>query len=383
MKIVFISNYLNHHQIELCNELYRNTEGQFTFIATREMGIERKKLGYPTFCPPIYWKCTYADKKQRRDCIRLIADADFVIIGSAPEWLLTQRKLSGKPIFRYEERPNKSLQKHGSFLKQYIKYHLKNLSAGCIYMLCASAYTMEDYSRYGLFDGRAYVWGYFPKFKEEADISALIAKKNCSSVLWVGRLISWKHPEVAVYTAAALRNLGVDFQMNIIGNGPMENELRCLAENSGVSDCVHFLGAMDADKVRDYMRQSEILLFISDDNEGWGCVLNEAMNSGCAVIACKAAGSVPYLIADGENGFVYDAGDSAAVLRYTVRLLNDHTLRETMGKAAYNTIAKHWNAKVAAERFCLLAERLHSRETNTELFRNGICSSACKTRTDG
>ena len=43
--------------------------------------------------------------------------------------------------------------------------------------------------------------------------------------------------------------------------------------------------------------------------EGWGAVLNEAMNSGCACIASHAIGSAGFLIEHGENGFVYRDGD--------------------------------------------------------------------------
>ena len=49
------------------------------------------------------------------------------------------------------------------------------------------------------------------------------------------------------------------------------------------------------------MEKSEIFLFTSDKGEGWGAVLNESMNSACAVVASHAIGSVPFLLKDGEN----------------------------------------------------------------------------------
>ncbi len=48
------------------------------------------------------------------------------------------------------------------------------------------------------------------------------------------------------------------------------------------------LGAMSPDKVRAYMERADVFLFTSDFNEGWGAVLNESMNSGCAVVASHA-----------------------------------------------------------------------------------------------
>jgi glycosyltransferase involved in cell wall biosynthesis len=45
-----------------------------------------------------------------------------------------------------------------------------------------------------------------------------------------------------------------------------------------------------------------VFIFTSDRNEGWGAVLNEAMGSGCAVVAADLIGSVPYLIEHKKMG---------------------------------------------------------------------------------
>jgi hypothetical protein len=46
MKITFISNYINHHQIPLANELYERLRENYYFIQTEPMEEERIKLGY-------------------------------------------------------------------------------------------------------------------------------------------------------------------------------------------------------------------------------------------------------------------------------------------------------------------------------------------------
>ncbi len=45
MKIIFLSNYLTHHQTELCNCLYRKSNHEFCFVQTEKMSDERKELG--------------------------------------------------------------------------------------------------------------------------------------------------------------------------------------------------------------------------------------------------------------------------------------------------------------------------------------------------
>ena len=59
-------------------------------------------------------------------------------------------------------------------------------------------------------------------------------------------------------------------------------------------------------EVRTLMEESEIFIFTSDFNEGWGAVLNEAMSSACGCVASYKAGSTPFLL-DGTNGQVYNS----------------------------------------------------------------------------
>ena len=100
------------------------------------------------------------------------------------------------------------------------------------------------------------------------------------------------------------------------------------------------------------------------------------MNSGCAVVASHAIGSVPFLMKDGENGLVYRSGD-VAMLTDKVRDLLDHPeKRRTLGSAAYETMVATWTAEVAAERLMNLAEHILAGEKNPDLYENGPCSKA-------
>ena len=81
------------------------------------------------------------------------------------------------------------------------------------------------------------------------------------------------------------------------------------------------LGAMPPEEVRRHMEKADIYLFTSDFNEGWGAVLNESMNSGCAVVASHAIGSVPFLIKNGENGLIYENGNQLDLEKQVLRLL--------------------------------------------------------------
>lgn len=216
----------------------------------------------------------------------------------------------GKLTFKYSERIYKEGFKRWQQPLRVIKNYARGWSKKNHYLLCASAYTYADFSKTFNFHNRAYKWGYFPAVKKYENFESIMANKQPASILWVARLIEWKHPDASIRVAERLRNDGYRFKLNLIGSGVMAQEIGQSIRDKGLTDCVEMLGAMKPEQVREHMEKAEIFLFTSDFNEGWGAVLNESMNSGCAVVASHAIGSVPFLIRDGVNGLIYKTGIS-------------------------------------------------------------------------
>lgn len=369
MKIVFLSNYFSHHQRPLSDVLKK--QSNYHFIATADMTQERRDLGWGYDNEPEY-VCYYPLDPERAEAI--IAEADVVIAGSAPEFLVRGCILRGQLVFRYSERPLKNGSEPVKYLPRLLRWHWRNPIGKKIYLLCASGFAAADYSCFGLFRGKSYRWGYFPETKKYEDFSQLLANKNKASILWVGRFLDWKHPDDAIAVAAALRDEGYSFTMNLIGTGPMEQTLREMIQGKGLEDYIHILGSMTPEMVRRNMEESEIFLATSDRHEGWGAVINEAMNSGCCVVASDAIGAVPYLINNGHNGFVYSSGDMNALVSKVKELLADDMLTCRIGERAYDTIHKLWNAETAAQRLLELARSILRGDKYPDLYAEGPCS---------
>ena len=369
MKVVFISNYFNHHQKFLSCALACRCD--YTFVSTAEITSERLSLGWGEETEPEY---VLHYNKDRDKAQKALYEADVIIAGSAPEKLVQKCINRTQLVFRYSERPLKNGPEPLKYLPRLVKWHLHNPVGKRVYMLCASAYTAPDYAKFGLFKGKCFKWGYFPEVKEYDSIEKLIEGKKKASILWAGRFLDWKHPDDAVRIASRLKADGYDFEMNIIGTGEMNDALSDMIINEGLEGRVHILGAMKPEEVRRYMEQSQIYLFTSDRKEGWGAVLNESMNSGCAVVACKAIGSAPYLVEDGENGLLYPSGDVDGLYNKVKFLLDNPDEAKRIGKNAYETVSKTWNAEVAAERFIVLAESILSGRKPLDLYECGPCS---------
>lgn len=380
MKIVFLSNYYNHHQAPLCEALSAQAGVTFRFVACGEMTEERRKMWGEWRCLPDFvlvpktqtdWDAVSQD----------ILDADAVIVGSAPQALLRERLKAGKLIFRYQERPLKNGSESLRLLPRLLRWHTWNPPGKPVYLLCASAYAAGDYAKMGLFRGKAYKWGYFPETRLY-DIRALLAQKEAGSIFWAGRFLDWKHPDDALRVAAQLRNNGYNFTLRIAGAGVLEPQLRAMISELHLEGCVQLLGSLRPEQVRCEMERSRIFLLTSDHREGWGAVLNEAMNSGCAVVASDAVGATPFLVKDGVNGSVYHSGDTQELYEKVRRLLDDTAAQERFGKNAYETITDTWNAQVAAGRLCELIRVILAGDPSPKFYLEGPCSCARRTEND-
>lgn len=361
MKIVFLSNYFNHHQKPFSDEMYDLIGDDYYFIESEVMENDRIALGWQMHNKPSYVLQTYVDSMK---CQKIVNEADVLITGSAPENLLTYRKKNGLLIIRYSERPLKVIPSLFKLLKKFVSLHKNNPWGKPIYMLCASAYTASDYKKFGIFNRKTYKWGYFPVKREYQNLDELIAQKERNSILWVARFIDWKHPELMIRLAENLLNSKIDFHITMIGCGVLEEKIKKDVANRKLNQFFTFLGAMSPNEVRYYMEKSEIFLSTSDRNEGWGAVINESMNSCCAVVANKEIGAAPFLINDCINGFTYHSFDK--MVCDVKKLLNDKELRISISKSAYATISNLWNAKKAASN-CL--------ELCKSLLKNGKCDS--------
>lgn len=371
MKIIFISNYLNHHQKPLSNEIYARLGEGYKFIETKPMTESRKKLGWNRISLPSYVVPYEVFKESREEIIKEINVADVVIFGSAPHELIKDRIRIGKTVIKYAERPLKKGIEPLKYFPRLVKWHLQNPQSKPIYVLCASAYTAPDFAKFGMYKNKCFKWGYFPECKQYDDIDTLVADKKKSSLLWCGRLIDWKHPELAVEIAKRLKNEGYSYTLDIIGTGEMDTEIQMMIRENGLSENVFMRGAMPPEKVRDFMEQSEIYLFTSDRQEGWGVVLNESMNSACAVVANKDIGSAPFLINDGENGMLYSENDVNELYEKVKSLLDSPSKRAAMGTSAYYTICDEWNPEIASKR---LIELINGGFKPT--YADGPCSKA-------
>ena len=363
MQVVFVSNYFNHHQLSFCDALYELLEGSFCFLQTQPMEEERVKMGWQAEERPyVRYVQAGGTATSGLEWQNLLLTADVVIFGGCDdESYIRERLAAGKPIFRYNER----LYKEGQWkaisprgLLQKYKDHTRYRKAP-VYFLCAGAYVPCDLGIIHAYPEKMLRFGYFPETREYAPGEPFSRRKK-GSILWAARMIDWKHPELVVKTAAYLKDHleEIPFHITMIGGGELEEGMHRLAEELGVTDKITFAGFRSPEGVRAAMEESEIYLVTSDRKEGWGAVVNEAMNSGCAVVADHMIGAAPWMIRQKENGILYHDGCEQQLQEYVAELLQDPAECRRLGEAAQQTVRTEWNARTAAERLVRLSREM-------------------------
>ena len=375
IKFVYLSNFFNHHQKFLSDNLYKALGANYWFVETAEVPEAKKKLGYHVYQEP--YLIRYNDNT-KDEIDQLIIDADVVQFGEAPVRLIKKRVRAGKLVFRDDERRYKSLIK---YLKWPI-YTYNSLFLNKGYLLGASAFAARDYVLSGMRLNHCYKWGYFTEFRHYEDIDSLFENKRIYreqekvdvTLLWAARIIDWKHPETVISVAKALKRKGVSFLINVIGTGNLEEQIRNYISEENLNDSVRMLGPMSPEEVRSYMEKSDVFLATSDQNEGWGAAMNESMNSGCTVIAGHMIGAVPFLVKDGINGIIFRNKDWNDLAQKVCNIVYDKNRMEQLGREAYMTIHDFWNPEVAACNLLVLSESLIKGEALT--IAEGPCSRA-------
>lgn len=355
MRVTLVSNYINHHQIPFCEALMRQADTEVTFIQTMPMEEERTAMGWGVDVKTLpYVKLFY---EQESECRKLIAESEVVIFGWTDRFDIEKERLeSGKLTFRlseriYREGQWKMISPRG-LIRKY-KEHFRYRKAP-VYLLCAGAYVASDFHLIRSYPDKMLRFGYFPPFLEyhEAAVTKMKAAPDGTvRMLFASRMLSLKRPDYAIRVLKSCLDAGFKTHLDMVGDGPLLEEMKALASELQVTDAVTFHGMLPPKEVRNLMERAHIFLFPSNGLEGWGAVVNEAMNAACLVVASNEAGAVPYLLREGRNGLIFHDGsftDFAEQVKYGMVHEDE---RDAIGRAAYRTIAKHWNAEKAAENF--------------------------------
>ena len=174
MTIVFFSNFINHHQKLVADELDRLTGYQYTFVEVMPIPEWITNSGYPDYSQLPYVLRAWENEENKRKAFALASEADVALFAGIEvlDFQVFRLKKTNKLTFEVSER----WLKRGwvnlfspNLLKSQWYYHTIFFNKK-IYKLCSSAYAARDQYKLFSFKNRCFKWGYFTKI-EELDLS--------------------------------------------------------------------------------------------------------------------------------------------------------------------------------------------------------------------
>ena len=141
------------------------------------------------------------------------------------------------------------------------------------------------------------------RFHAEPDRAMLrqrLGVRGAPLLLSVGNLVALKGHDLAIEAMALLRSEGLDAQLYIVGNGPLQASLAALAERLGLAEHTHFMGAKPQQELPAWYAAADMLMLASA-REGWPNVVLESMACGTPVVA-TAVGGVPEIVSPPLTG---------------------------------------------------------------------------------
>ncbi len=160
----------------------------------------------------------------------------------------------------------------------------------------------------------------------------------------VGRLIEKKGFSDLIEAARLLRQRGIGFRAEIIGEGPQEQTLRAQIGRAGLGNLIELTGALTQDEVRARLGRSTIFVLpcVTEKEGGMDnlpTVIMEAMAAGLPVVSTTIAG-VPEMVQDRLTGILLPEHDANQLAEILEALLAEETRLRSLGRAGRERAAE-------------------------------------------
>jgi colanic acid/amylovoran biosynthesis glycosyltransferase len=173
-------------------------------------------------------------------------------------------------------------------------------------------------------------------------------------LLAVGRMHPIKGYTLLLHACAQLSGRGIDWTLDMVGEGPLRAPLEALAEQLQISDRVSWSGPVGQDRILEHFERADVMV-VSSFMEGVPVVLMEAMAMELAVVA-TAVGGIPELVEQDVSGILVPPASPEALLEAIVRIARDRAALPVMCAAARRKVCDQFDIRhVGREMAALLA----------------------------
>lgn len=323
MRIAFLTVCLSPHQLPLADAIAaRVGEENFRYISNERVDGERMRLGWGD--KPRKWCMSRFDMREEADAWCREADVLYSYLREMD--LFEERARRGLKTVYVSERwfkpialpvldrmgvlvPGRMRMLHPGFRRMAARmrrlvdsdipfwyFPMGVHAAADMSQLCGWERPTFSDSEPGAVFHKMRLWGYFVERAQQPCGVRSDSGQAPLRVLWVGRLLRLKRADTIIRAVRAIATERTDgIVLDVYGAGPDEERLRKCAAGCG---SVQFHPSVSIAEVRTLMRAHDVYVFSSNGLEGWGAVVNEALEEGMRVLGTYEAGGSATMLSD-------------------------------------------------------------------------------------
>ena len=183
------------------------------------------------------------------------------------------------------------------------------------------------------------------------------ARRETTRLLYVGRLVASKSPEILIEALAILQRLAVEpFELELVGEGDRRSFLEKLVLDHNLTRQVIFAGWVEHADLLDHYQQADIFV-TATTWEGMPNTVLEAMAAGLPIVGTCAPG-LDQLVFEGRNGYLVPLGDAEALADRLRRLINNAYERRRMGRESRKTAERQFSWEYITAQYMDIYERV-------------------------
>lgn len=172
-------------------------------------------------------------------------------------------------------------------------------------------------------------------------------KDESLNLLTVSRFVEKKGIRYGVEAVSNLLKLGYRINYQVVGHGPLFNEITDLIVEENCQESIQLLGWKTQEEINALLSQCDVLLApsvtaMNGDMEGIPVVIMEAMSRGIPVVSTIHSG-IPEIVVNGVTGFLVEERDVIGLTNKLQILCDSFALREKFGKASRKKIEAEYN----------------------------------------
>ena len=175
--------------------------------------------------------------------------------------------------------------------------------------LAVSVFAVEYFKSLGAKSAKIYRFGYFRTVK---NLIQNPSNKKYTELIFVGQLIERKGISTLLEAIEVVTKANNNFHLTVIGTGKLKPVLKEFINQNHLQNTVTLLGVINAENITDYLEKADLLILPSIF-DGWGMVVNEALQSHIPVLVSDKCGAKE-LVKHQKNGLIFEGNDIKSLI---------------------------------------------------------------------